>query len=101
MVPRIASEGLARFCDVFCERGVFSVEQSRRVLEAGRAHGLAPKVHADQKTPLGGARLAAALGAVSADHLEHAAEEDIRALAQAGKGAALLPRGPLMLIVNR
>src|SRR5919201_2693481 len=98
MVPRIASEGLARFCDVFCERGVFSVEQSRRVLEAGRAHGLAPKVHADQKTFLGGARLAATLGAVSADHLEHAAEEDIRALAQAGTVAVLLPGAAFMLM---
>ena len=98
MVPRIAAEGLARFCDVFCERGVFSVEQSRRVLEAGRAHGLAPKVHADQKTPLGGARLAATLGAVSADHLEHAAEEDIRALAQAGTVAVLLPGAAFMLM---
>jgi imidazolonepropionase len=98
MVPRIAAEGLARFCDVFCERGVFSVEQSRRVLEAGRAHGLAPKVHADQKTLLGGARLAATLGAVSADHLEHAAEEDLRALAQAGTVAVLLPGAAFMLM---
>ena len=98
MVPRVAEEGLARFCDVFCERDVFSVEQSRRILAAGRAHGLAPKVHADQKTPLGGARLAATLGAVSADHLEHAAEEDLHALARAGTVAVLLSGAALMLM---
>ncbi len=98
MIPAVAAEGLARFCDVFCERGAFSVEQSRRVLEAGLEHGLAPKIHAEQKSSLGGARLAAALGAVSADHLEHATEEDVAALAEAGTVAVLLPGAALMLM---
>lgn len=98
MIPRVAAEGLARYCDVFCERGAFSVQQSRRVLEAGLAHGLAPKIHAEQKSSLGGARLAADLGAVSADHLEHATEEEIAALAEAGTVAVLLPGAALMLM---
>ncbi len=98
MIPRVAAEGLARYCDVFCERGAFSVEQSRRVLEAGLAHGLTPKIHAEQKSSLGGARLAADLGAVSADHLEHATEEEIAALAEAGTVAVLLPGAALMLM---
>ncbi len=98
MIPLVAAGGLARYCDVFCERGAFSVEQSRRVLEAGLAHGLVPKIHAEQKSSLGGARLAAELGAVSADHLEHATEEDIAALAGAGTIAVLLPGAALMLM---
>lgn len=98
MIPRVAREGLARFCDVFCERGAFSLEQGRRVLEAGRTHGLTPKLHADQKTALGGAHLAAEMGAVSADHLEHATEEGIRALARAGTVAVLLPGAAFMLM---
>ncbi len=98
MIPRAASEELARFCDAFCERGVFTVEQSRRVLEAGRTHGLAPKLHAEQKSSFGGARLAAELRAVSADHLEHATDEDVAALAAAGTIAVLLPGAALMLM---
>lgn len=98
MMPRIAVEGLARFCDAFCEQGVFSVGQSRRVLEAGLASGLLPKLHAEQKSPSGGARLAAELRATSADHLEHATEGDIAALAGAGTVAVLLPGAALMLM---
>lgn len=96
-IPAVARTGLARFCDVFCERGVFSVEQSRRVLETGRRYGLEPKLHAEQKSRLGGAALAAELRAVSADHLEHAAEADLRALATAGTVAVLLPGAAFML----
>jgi imidazolonepropionase len=96
-IPSVAAEGLARFCDVFCERGVFSVEQSRRVLEAGRAHGLAPKLHAEQKSHLGGAMLAAELRAASVDHLEYATEEDLVALGRAGTVAVLLPGAAFML----
>ncbi len=98
MIPRVASDRLARFCDVFCERGAFSVEQSRRVLEAGLAHGLVPKIHAEQKSSLGGARLAAELRAVSADHLEYATEDDVAALAEGGTVAVLLPGAALMLM---
>ncbi|MHB1158970.1 MAG: imidazolonepropionase [Chloroflexota bacterium] len=101
MIPAVAGQHLARFCDVFCERGAFSVEQSRRVLETGLAHGLAPKIHAEQKSSSGGARLAADLRAVSADHLEHATEEDIAALAEAGTVAVLLPGAALMLMDSR
>ncbi len=98
MIPRVAAEGLAEFCDVFCERGAFPLDQSRRVLEAGLTHGLAPKIHADQKTALGGARLAAEVGAVSADHLEHVTEEGISALASSGTVAVLLPGASFALM---
>lgn len=97
MLPAVAAEGLAEFCDVFCEATAFSVAESRRVLEAGRSHGLRPKIHADQLTNGGGAQLAAELGAVSADHLDHVDERGIRALAEAGTTAVLLPGATLFL----
>jgi imidazolonepropionase len=90
-LPAVAEQGVARFCDVFCEEGVFDVEQSRRVLEAGRDAGLTPKVHAEEFTHLGGARLAADVGAASADHLLHATPEDAAALVAAGVAAVFLP----------
>ncbi len=89
MLPRLAP--LARFCDVFCERGVFDIEESRRILEAAKRHGLGVKLHADERAPSGGAELAAELGAISADHLVAASERGIRRLAQAGVIAVLLP----------
>jgi imidazolonepropionase len=95
LVREVLSEvtrlGLAEFCDVFCEKGVFSVEQSRRLLETARALGLQLKLHADEITPLGGAELAAELGAISADHLLHASDEGIKKMARAGVVAVLLP----------
>ena len=91
MLPRVAEERLAEFCDVFCEEKVFTVEESRHVLSAARARGLGLRVHADQLSLGGGARLAAQLGAVTADHLEHTGEEGIRALAEAGVQPVLLP----------
>lgn len=91
IVPEVAARGLARFCDVFCERGVFSPAESRRVLEAGRAHGLVPRLHADEFADSGGAELAAELGAASADHLMAVSERGIEALAAAGVTALLLP----------
>ncbi len=97
LLPRVAAEGLARFCDVFCEHGVFTVEQSRRVLAAGLRLGLRPKLHAEQKSAFGGTRLAAELGAVSADHLEHATPEDAAALAATGTVAVLLPGAAFVL----
>ncbi|MFB6155953.1 MAG: imidazolonepropionase [Haloferacaceae archaeon] len=90
-LPAVAERGVAEFCDVFCEADVFSVEQSRRVLEAGREYGLTPKVHAEEFTRLGGAQLAAEVGAASADHLLHADAEDVRALVDAGVTPVLLP----------
>lgn len=91
MLPRVASEGLAEFCDVFCEERVFTVEDSRRVLEAARARGLSLRVHADQLTRGGGALLAAELKAKTADHLEHTDAEGIAALKAAGVQPVLLP----------
>lgn len=91
MIPRVASQKLARFCDVFCEEGAFSVGQSRRVLQAGLEHGLRPKLHADQFNAAGGAQLAAELGAVSADHLDNVDDAGLAALAAAGVTAVLIP----------
>ncbi|WP_135534906.1 imidazolonepropionase [Halostella pelagica] len=90
-IPAVADQGVAEFCDVFCEEDVFSVEQSRRVLEAGRAAGMTPKVHAEEFTHLGGAGLAADVDAASADHLLHASAEDARALAESDVVPVLLP----------
>lgn len=91
MIPAAAKEKLARFVDVFCEKGYFSEAESSAVLEAGVKAGLRPKIHADQISNSGGARIAARLKAVSADHLEHAVPEDVAALKQAGVVATLLP----------
>jgi len=90
-LPEVASQGVAQFCDVFCEEGVFDVEQSRRVLEAGKEVGLTPKVHAEELSHIGGTRLAAEVGAASADHLLHATDEDIAALVEADVVPVLLP----------
>ena len=76
MIPAVAEKKLAVFCDVFCEQGVFSPEESRRILEAGKRYGLEAKIHADELTSLGGAELAAEIGAVSADHLLFASERE-------------------------
>lgn len=91
MLPAVAEEDLAEFCDVFCEETAFSVAQSRAILEAGAEYGLLPKIHADELSDRGGARLAAEVGAVSADHLLFAAEDGLRAMAEAGVIAVLLP----------
>lgn len=91
IVPRAAREGLARYCDVFCEEGVFTVPESRRILEAGRRAGLGLRVHADELARSGGAMLAAELRADSADHLLFIGEEEIAALASAGTVAVILP----------
>lgn len=91
MLPEVARSGLARFCDVFCETGVFDLDESERVLSRAAKLGLNLKVHADELTPLGGAELAARLGAVSADHLLRVRESGIDALAASGTVATLLP----------
>jgi imidazolonepropionase len=91
IVPAVAEEGLARFSDVFCEQGVFSSKESRRVLQAGLDYGLAPRLHADEFVDSGGAELAAELGAMSADHLLAVSEAGIEALARSEVTAVLLP----------
>ena len=91
LVPQAAREGLARFCDVFCETGVFTVEESRRILEAAGRAGLGRRIHADELARSGGALLAAEVGAASADHLLFVGEAEIAALAGAGTVAVILP----------
>ncbi len=91
VLPDVASRKLAEFCDIFCEKGVFSINQSRRLLENARSFGLQLKIHADEITPLGGTELAVELGAISADHLLHASDNGIRGMVQAGTVATLLP----------
>ncbi len=91
LLPEVARRGLARFCDVFCEEGAFTVEQSRRILLAGKAFGLLPRLHADEIEDTGGASLAAEVGAVSADHLMAVSDAGIEAMAKAGVCAILLP----------
>ena len=91
LLPEVAENGLAEYCDVFCERGAFSLSESRRVLEAGKARGLAPRVHAEQLSNTGGTRMGIALGAASCDHLEYLKAADIRALGKSETVATLLP----------
>ena len=90
-IPAVATTGLAEFCDVFCDRGAFTVTQARRVLAAGRACGLVPRIHAEQLAHTGAARLAIELTAASADHLEKIDANDIRALALSNVVCTLLP----------
>lgn len=91
MIPAAAKTSLAEFCDVFTETGVFSIEESRRILLKAKQMGMLPKVHADEITPLGGAELAAEVGAVSADHLVYVSDSGIAAMKQAEVVPVLLP----------
>jgi imidazolonepropionase len=95
MLPAVAEEGLAEFCDIFVEDSAFSVDEARRIYKRGKELGLTPKVHADQLTSCGGAELAAEMGAASADHLEQISEEGIAAMAKAGVVAVNLPLASL------
>jgi len=102
MIPAAAKHKLAKFCDAFCEQGAFTPEQCRRVLEAGAEHGLLPKLHADQLSYMGGTEMAAELGAVSVDHLDHISDAGIAALAAPVGGkrvpiAVLLPGATFFL----
>jgi imidazolonepropionase len=97
MIPRVAREKLAVFADIFCEPGVYTLDESRRILGAARAHGLALKLHADELEPCGGAELAAELGATSADHLAAISANGIKALAASETVATLLPGTMLFL----
>ncbi len=91
MLPAVREQGIARFCDVFCEKGVFTRSQARRILEAARNHGLGIKLHADEVHDLGGGGLAADLKAISADHLLAVGDESIKKMAAGGVIANLLP----------
>ncbi len=91
MIPEIASKNLAESCDIFCETGVYSLEDTKRILSAAKKHGLKVKVHADQLTPLGGTVLASELNALSSDHLEFIDDAGIAALQKSGTVAGLLP----------
>ncbi len=97
MIPAVAKEKLAVCCDVFVEDSAFNVPQARRILQAGKAAGMSPKLHADQLTSGGGAELAAEVGALSADHLEHISSGGIAAMAAAGVVAVSLPLASLYL----
>lgn len=97
MIPAVAKEKLAQFCDVFCEKGVFSAEESQQILEAGKRHGLIPKIHADEIEPIGGSVLAGQIGAISAEHLIVCPPEGIASMARGGTVACLLPCTSLYL----
>ncbi len=91
MLPQVAQQKLAEFCDVFCEERVFTTDESWKILSAARCHGLGLRMHADQLSLSGGAKLAAELGTVTADHLEHTDADGISVLKQAGVQPVLLP----------
>lgn len=91
MIPKVAEEGLAEFCDVFCEKGVYTAEESERILKAGQAHGLKSKIHADEIENMGGTELCASLKATSAEHLIVCKESGIKAMAEGGTVACTLP----------
>ena len=99
MLPK--TKGLARFCDVFCEKGVFTVPQTRKILEEGKQYGLIPKIHADEIVDTGGASLAAEVGAISADHLLRSSEAGLRAMAQKHVIGVLLPGTPFCLMMEQ
>jgi imidazolonepropionase len=91
MIPAVAATGCCEYVDVFCEQGVFTPEQSRRILRAARAAGMRPRLHADEFAPSGGAELAAEIGAISADHLSAISDAGVEALASATTIGVLLP----------
>jgi imidazolonepropionase len=101
MIPAVASEKLASWCDVFCEIGVFTPEESTHILEAGLAAGLKARIHADELGPSGGSEVAARVGARSADHLVHISEAGMDALAAGGVTATLLPAAAFYLKLGR
>ena len=101
MIPGVAGSKLAEFCDVFCEKGVFDIRQSQKILLKSKEHGLTLKLHADEMTRLGGAELAAEVGAVSASHLLFASDDGLRAMAKQGVMAVLLPGAAFSLMTRR
>ncbi|RAO99882.1 imidazolonepropionase [Petrotoga sp. 9PW.55.5.1] len=101
MIPYVAKYKLAEFCDVFCEKGVFTIGQSRKILLEAKKHGLLLKIHADEIEPLGGAELAAELGCVSADHLVGTSEEGMKKMSEKNVVATLLPTTTFYLQSNK
>jgi imidazolonepropionase len=101
LIPAVTQKGLAEFCDVLCERGVFSMEQAKRILVTGKNHGLKPKIHADEMSLFGGAEIAADVGAISAEHLLFSTVEGIKAMAEKGVIAVLLPAAAFSLMMGR
>jgi imidazolonepropionase len=101
MIPAVAAEQLAQWCDVFCEQGVFTPDETRTILAAGLRHGLAPRVHADELALSGGSALAAEVGARSADHLIYVDAAHARLLAERGVVATLLPAAAFFLKLGR
>jgi len=101
MIPQVAQERLAEFCDVFCEEKAFTLEESKKILETGKRYGLKPKIHADQLSSGGGAELAAEVNAYSADHLEYASPEGIQKMAEKGVTAVLLPGASFFLSMKK
>ena len=99
MIPKVKK--LALFCDVFCEKGVFTIDQSKKILIAGSLNGLIPKIHADEIVDTGGASLAAEVKAISADHLLMSSEEGIRNMSQKGVIGVVLPGTPFSLMMNQ
>ena len=91
MIPAVAEQGIAKFCDVFCEEGYFNVNDSRKILQTATKHNLIPRLHADEFTDSGSASLAAEIGAISADHLMKVNDQGIKDMATAGVTAILLP----------
>ncbi len=101
MIPAVAGEQLAEWCDVFCEQGVFTPDESREILEAGQRHGLKPRIHADELALSGGSRVAAEVGARSADHLIFVDDAHARMLAEKNVVATLLPSAAFFLKLGR
>ncbi len=101
MIPAVANQKLAEFCDVFCEKGVFNRDQSRQILLHGKKYGLKPKLHADEMTRLGGAELAAEVEAVSAEHLLFASNNGLKAMAKKQVVAVLLPAAAFSLMIGK
>jgi imidazolonepropionase len=101
MIPAAARDGLAEWCDVFCESGVYTPNEAEEILEAGKRHGLKPRIHADELAESGGALVAAKVGARSADHLLHVAPRGIHAMKSAGVVATLLPVAAFYLKLGR
>lgn len=100
MIPKIASEGLAEFCDVFCEEGIFSIEQTQKIINAAKRYGLKPQIHIDEIVDTNGALLAVKLNAVQAGHLLKSNDEGLKAMAKAGVIATLLPGTPFCLMLK-
>ncbi len=101
MLPQVEALDLAEFCDVFCERGAFDVDESREILEAGKRHGLTPRVHADELSPSGGTKLGVEVGARSVDHLPFVDDESVELLADSDTAAILLPATTFFLMKDR